>query len=269
MKIGVIADLHIDRGNKYSPEDFEYCLIKTAQNKDIELLLIAGDISNNYQMTADYINKIKQLLNIPVLFIPGNHDFWTNDTDRSSLEILDFYLNMDECLIDRPYCINDEWAIVGNTAWYDYSYGDSKFSEERLAQRKYYGATWQDKEKIDWPLNDQSMSELALKQTEKDLAKVKDKKIILMTHIVTHSQFVVPTPHRIFDYFNAFIGTSKFNKLYNTYPIKYSIMGHVHFRKSVEEAGITYICPCLGYERQWRTKDLQTELDNTLVTITV
>ena len=76
---------------------------------------------------------------------------------------------MDECLIDRPYCINDEWAIVGNTAWYDYSYGDSKFSEERLAQRKYYGATWQDKEKIDWPLNDQSMSELALKQTEKDV----------------------------------------------------------------------------------------------------
>ena len=56
---------------------------------NIELLLIAGDISNNYQMTADYINKIKQLLNIPVLFIPGNHDFWTNDTDRSSLEILD------------------------------------------------------------------------------------------------------------------------------------------------------------------------------------
>lgn len=269
MKIGVIADLHIDRGNKYTPADFEFYLIETAKNKQLELLLIAGDISNNYKMTAQFIKKIKYALNIPVLFIPGNHDFWTNETDISSLNIVDYYISMEECLIDSPFIINNEWAIVGNTAWYDYSYGDDKFSEERLAQRKYYGATWQDKEKIDWPLTDQSMSELALKQTVKDLSKVDNKNIILMTHIVTHKQFVVPTPHRIFDYFNAFIGTSKFNKLYETFPIKYSIMGHVHFRKSIKEAGITYICPCLGYERQWRTKDLAVELKNTLATITV
>lgn len=269
MKIGVIADLHIDRGNKYTSADFEFYLIQIASDNELDLLLIAGDVSNNYKITAQFIKKIKHALKIPILFIPGNHDFWTNDNDMSSLNILDYYLSMDECLIEAPFIINEEWAIVGNTAWYDYSYGDNKFSEERLAQRKYYGATWQDKEKIDWPFTDQSMSKLALKQTVKDLAKVENRNIILMTHIVTHRQFAVPTPHRIFDYFNAFIGTSNFDQLYEKFPIKYSIMGHVHFRKSITEAGTTYICPCLGYERQWRTKDLKNELENTLVTIRI
>ena len=35
-----------------------------------------------------------------------------------------------------------------------------------------------------------------------------------MTHIVTHRKFAVPMPHRIFDYFNAFIGTSDFDEIY-------------------------------------------------------
>ena len=68
------------------------------------------------------------------------------------------------------------------------------------------------------------MSKLAADSVRRDLEKVKDKNIILMTHIVTHKQFAVPMPHRIFDYFNAFIGTSDFDLFYEKYPIKYSIM---------------------------------------------
>ena len=33
-------------------------------------------------------------------------------------------------------------------------------------------------------------------------------------------------------------------------------MGHVHFRKNLIENNIHYICPCLGYPRQWRTDDI-------------
>ena len=59
--------------------------------------------------------------------------------------------------MDHPYVINDNWAIVGHTAWYDYSYADKKFEETRL-KRKYYGATWQDKVKIDWDEDDTILS---------------------------------------------------------------------------------------------------------------
>ncbi len=81
-----------------------------------------------------------------------------------------------------------------------------EFSLERIARRKYYGATWQDKVKIDWPMEDRKLSSIAAKQTIKDMEQVKNKRIILMTHIVTHPRFAVPMPHRIFDYFNALLG---------------------------------------------------------------
>ena len=74
-----------------------------------------------------------------------------------------------------------------------------------------------------------------------------------MTHVVTST--ICCTPHRIL-IFNAFIGTQDFDYIYEKYPIKYSIMGHVHFRKELRDSDTVYMCPCLGYQRQWRTSDL-------------
>ncbi|HLR19315.1 MAG TPA: metallophosphoesterase [Staphylococcus sp.] len=269
MKIGMISDLHIDRHKMLKPEDFHKTLINVLYQREIEVLLIAGDISNNYKLTQQFIKNLEKQSQIKVLFIPGNHDFWSTDTGATSAEILDFYMAMDTCLIGKPYEINDEWAIVGNTGWYDYTYANPKFSLERIARRKYYGATWQDKVKIDWPMEDRKLSRIAASQATKDIEKVKHKKVILMTHIVTHPKFAVPMPHRIFDYFNAFIGTSDFNALYEHYNIRYSVMGHVHFRNAFEENEVTYICPCLGYQREWRTAHIEQEINHALYSITI
>ncbi|SCS82950.1 metallophosphoesterase [Staphylococcus caeli] len=269
MKIGVISDLHIDRHKSLRPDDYVAGLVEVLNQREIELLLIAGDISNHYQLTHQFIEAVETTAHVDVRFIPGNHDFWSEDTDITSAEILKYYMHMDACLIGKPYHINDAWAIVGNTGWYDYTYASSEFSLERLERRKYYGATWQDKVKIDWPMDDRKLSEIAASQTRKDLDQVKDKKVILMTHIVTHPKFAVPMPHRIFDYFNAFIGTSDFKEIYHEYPIQYSIMGHVHFRNVFEEAGITYICPCLGYQREWRSNQIIQEMNHALYTIEI
>ncbi|EPZ44080.1 hypothetical protein HMPREF1157_1784 [Staphylococcus epidermidis E13A] len=100
---------------------------------------------------------------------------------------------------------------------------------------------------------------------EKDINNVSPRQIILVTHVVTHPQFVVPTSHRIFDFFNAFIGTHDFDTIYRNYPIRFSIMGHVHFRKKLVENNILYICPCLGYQRQWMTDDIAYEINHALV----
>ena len=50
--------------------------------------------------------------------------------------------------------------------------------------------------KIDWDIDDRVLSKEA-KQIQEDLDRVKDKHIILMTHIVTHPKFIVPILHRI------------------------------------------------------------------------
>ena len=76
--------------------------------------------------------------------------------------------------------------------------------------------------KIDWDEDDTILSKKAAKHVKQALEQLQDKQIILMTHIVTH------------------IGTSDFDRLYQQFPIKYSIMGHVHFRKSLVENNITF-----------------------------
>ena len=50
---------------------------------------------------------------------------------------------------------------------------------------------------MDWSLSDQQLSKIAANKVEEDIKQVCNRNIILMTHIVTHPQFVVPTPHRI------------------------------------------------------------------------
>lgn len=177
MLIGMISDLHIDRHNKLTPKDYEQALVTVIKQQKIELLLIAGDVSNHYKLTQSFVKEIEIQTMIKVLFVPGNHDFWSTDTGATSSEILDTYIKMDNCLIDDPFVINEAWAIVGNTGWYDYTYAHSKFSLERIARRKYYGATWQDKVKIDWQIEDQKLSMIAAKQAMKDIEKVKDKKL--------------------------------------------------------------------------------------------
>lgn len=74
MKIGVIADLHIDRHNRLKPLDYLKTLIEVVKSKNIDILLIAGDISNDFKLTSHFIEQLTQNLDTLVRFVPGNHD---------------------------------------------------------------------------------------------------------------------------------------------------------------------------------------------------
>lgn len=271
MRIGVISDLHIDRYNNDVENIplYEHALVEAMQNRQIDMLLIAGDISNSYERTMDFIHTVSKESGIEVKFVPGNHDLWQSDISKNTEEILQRYAKQPECLVKRPHIINEEWAIAGHTGWYDYSYASDRFSYERLARRAYYGGTWQDKENIAWRYSDDIMSGKFAGDVKEDLDDLEGRKIMLVTHIVTHKHFKVPMPHRLFDYYNAFIGTGDFDEIYSDYNIRYSIMGHVHFRHSLTEGDVTYICPCLGYKREWRTDDIQMEIGNSMYVIEI
>ena len=51
---------------------------------------------------------------------------------------------------------------------------------------KHYGATWQDKERISWGISDQNLSEIAAEQVKKEILEVGNRRVILVTHVVTH-----------------------------------------------------------------------------------
>ncbi|MEJ7541474.1 metallophosphoesterase [Staphylococcus intermedius] len=269
MRIGTIAYLHFDRHQHLTMQDYIEAVVRLIQHEDLHMLMIAGDISNHHTSTFDFIQQLTDQTTVPIYFIPGNHDLWRRtDEDLTTSEILQLYQKHPQCLIGQPIEVGD-YVIAGHIGWYDYSFASDRFTFDKLASGKHYGATWQDKVHTTFDVSDPQLSQCFVDEVKRDLAAYPDHQVILVTHMVTHPKFTVPTPHRIFDFFNGFIGTSDFKPLYEQFNITYSVMGHVHFRKRLTENGTTYLCPCLGYPREWRTAHLDTELQHALQVIQI
>lgn len=251
-------------------QKYDRLLADLLYNNEIDLLLLAGDISSDYRDSLTFLDQMAKHDVSKILFVPGNHDFWSiRNGETNTKEIYKIFQDRDESPIDKPFIINDQTAIVGNPGWYDYGFASDKYSAEEFERKKLKIGGWNDRLFVHWNKTDQIVAQQMLDQIKKDIQSVKGREIILMTHIVTHPQFVVPLPNRIYDYYNAFLGAKSYNSLYEEYPIKQSIMGHVHYRKTLYENGIQYYCACLGNSKYWYTNDVYTELSYTLETFLI
>ncbi|GGB09055.1 phosphohydrolase [Macrococcus hajekii] len=264
MNIGTISDIHIEDSQF---DDYVEALVQAVRKKNIEMLLIAGDISSDHKLSYHFIKTLQLKLKIDIRFVPGNHDLWSQNGEKTT-QIYQYFKSKSECLLHGPYIIGD-YAIVGHCGWYDHSHASAEYTAERLERGRFKGGQWRDKEFVNWNADDKTISRRFAAETKQQLEQVKDKKIILMTHVVTHPAFSIPLPNRLFNFFNAFIGTSDYDDLYKNYPIELSIMGHVHFRKKLYEQGVHYICSCLGYKREWRTDNLKEEVEKSLYAFTI
>lgn len=270
MRIGVISDLHYDLNENYGETDFYYTLHEIVTEQQIDLLVIGGDISNSYETSTRFVEILQTVIDRPVKFIPGNHDYWEKDSDvKDSTAVYRRYTNHPQCLMERPLILNDHYALVGHSAWYNHSVHDPRFSEEELELGVYGERTWQDKLNTNWGMTDRELSRKFAEIVRKDLEAVGEREVILVTHMVTVPEFTVKMPHPQFDYFNAFIATDDFDSLHQEFPIKHSCMGHVHYRHSFERDDISYSCNCLGYEREWRSEDFKKELEASLYTVDI
>lgn len=272
MKIGTLSDLHIDRNSDYTETDLVKSFSEVIRDRQLNYLLIAGDISNHYLMTDDFLKKVQDTSNTPVIFVPGNHDYWAREHEVTDTnKINDFFNKQDYSLVGKPRLLNADWAVVGSPGWYDYGYGNTEIYDEAAFSKKQYGfASWNDRYYVDWGRSDRAVSQAMLNQLQEDLTSVGDRKIILMTHVATHQEFVMPLPHRIYNYANAFLGAKSYERLYKDFPsIKYSIMGHVHFRKIVNEKNRTLISACVGNHKHWKKKDFKAQMLKSLVTFNI
>jgi len=267
MKIGVISDLHIDLNSKMLPpgESYDHLLARLLYREEIDLLLLAGDIASDYRESIRFLDQLHDHRVAKIFFVPGNHDFWSlRNKEEDTCYIYERFKEREDSLVGRPYSLNGEWALVGNPGWYDYGFGSSRYTQEEFARKKLAVGGWNDRLYVHWPRTDQETAALMLEELKDDMQKSGGKKMILMTHVVTHPDFVVPLPHKIYDYYNAFLGSSSYQELYRQFPVVHSVMGHVHFRKNIQEEAVNYYCRCLGNWRHWYTDDPELELAYTL-----
>jgi putative phosphoesterase len=265
MKVGTISDIHIDVNKDYPILEL---LVKKIREYRLDCLIIAGDISNHISVTLDFIDRIRELSGKPVYFVPGNHDIW--DQNGEFLDTWKIYRSYQEhpaCLVNRYIPLAYDWVVLGDIGWYDYSYGNKIFTRDEFDKKMMYDRIWKDSIHLDWRLTDEQVHKNMLDGLEKQLSETAGKKQIAVTHMITNNFFAVPENREPWSYFNAFLGSDEYGGLFERCGVKYSIMGHVHFRRHHTTNGVSYICSCLNYSSEWKSNDCEREIDEALTII--
>ncbi len=265
MKIGIISDLHIDINQAFPVGTL---LADAARRKELSCLAIAGDISNDSAETLKFIEELSSRCGIPVYFVPGNHDFWSaNGNEAETWRIWEQYRAHPACLSDKQIALNEDWVLLGEPGWYDYSFGNPRFSRADFELKKQYGRTWQDSLHVNWGRPDIEVHQRMLNRLEESLLAAQGKQVVALIHMVGKKEFTVPESWPQWDYFNAFLGSKDYGELLERFAVRYAAMGHVHFRHTVQSGDTTYFCTCLNYHTQWRSGDPAEEIEQTLQVI--
>ncbi len=271
MKIAIISDIHIDCSSLHITSELIDVINK---RNDIDALLIAGDITEDYTITQQTVQDIVNKTKMPTYYVPGNHDLWNaKQKNKTTQDIVESYKKDPNCLFGRAVKLSEQVVVIGHTGWYDYSYGNKKqFSDEMFASKTYQSRTWQDHHYVHFNVSDQEMHQMMLAQLEECFKEHQDKHVILMTHMVNHHDFLVPTHNEMWQFFNAFLGSADYEALIKKYKPRVAICGHVHYRKQFVEGETTYVCACLGTKKEYElfeigSHDLRDNIEDALVVI--
>ena len=259
MRIGILSDIHVDIN--YYDGDVDRitpAVCDAVLNNNIDVFITAGDISSDYELTLDVVSRIEKLTGRGCLFVPGNHDLWNeNHPDSTAMETYSAMMEHPNNLANGSVKLKEGWSAVGDTCWYDYSFGTSKlFNFEDFQRREYNDRVWQDKIKALWNRNDKETHDWFLDRLGASIETTGTDKLLAVSHMLPIEEFTVPVPNETWDYFNAFLGSRSLgDMLMANDRVKYSICGHVHYRKEVIKKDKTFLCQCLGYRTEWKDND--------------
>ena len=278
MKIGILSDIHVDLNGGRAVIDG---LLRTIQSKAVEAMVIAGDVSSNYQVTLDTLEELQERSGIRTLFVPGNHDIWNEaDPELTAWQAYQALERFAGNLTTGPQEI-DGWSFVGDLGWYDYSYGGSQYTREEFDRMQIGERIWQDGIKAVWDRHTLEVHRTFHQKLDSQLRKLScasdpaagnpepgGRKIVMVTHVLPRREFTVQRPDPQWIYLNAFLGSPEYGELALRYGVRYSICGHVHYRKQVTVNGTCFICNCLGYTDEWMwSRDPATEIDRAFLTL--
>jgi len=112
MKIKIISDLHLEFGNRKG-------ILSEFYEGNYDILVIAGDLTISTKLEKE-LNIIDKMVNKPVLFIPGNHDYWYSTKYAVDNDILNKKYN-NVVILNNDVIIIDDITFIGSTGWWDFN----------------------------------------------------------------------------------------------------------------------------------------------------
>lgn len=231
-RLAIMSDLHIDLNHFGSFE--ENCLLQVLEEKGIDHLHIAGDISNHFlETTLPFLQRIEK--QITLTYNLGNHDML--DLSEEAISDADF----------KCYHLNDTTMLLAFHGWYDYGFFSEMDEASNLRFKKQF---WFDR-RLKRPNSDLQITEAICIKLEEILKANFDKRIIVAMHFVPHQAFLLTYPK--LRPFNAFLGSPKFHQIFTKYSVTDVVFGHNHRRiKEQEYDDILYHSRPLGYSKEWQ-----------------
>ena len=221
----VASDLHIDQWglnikNKYpcgEVKNFPY----EWKDTDTKLLVVAGDISDDINVSIDYLNKVSEYYD-KILFVDGNHEHVIVYPELYTTEEIDTKIKNDKIvyLPENDY-IQNRIVFIGCCGWWDYD------DDKNYDDHKTYFNLWIPSFSPD---QTQKFADNVIRRSEVEYNHLHDKlesysksedidAIIIVTHTLPQPSFAEKTSTE----FNT-----KFDRLFKYPKLKKWIFGHTH-----------------------------------------
>lgn len=171
MQLGFISDIHINYLDMPFTEVVQL-FVDSIRKHQLTHLFFGGDIANDWQQSIQFVERLQEASQIPIYFIPGNHDYWNqaavNQSGRDHINtwaIYDQFVQHPQSLLEKTLYLDEELIVVGHSAWYNHAYhglqpDGTPFRPEQFDSGTYYGRSWKDKEYINWQMSDGDVSRL-------------------------------------------------------------------------------------------------------------
>ncbi len=255
MRIGAVSDLHIDL-HPFGGRTAEI-LSDLAAERNLDALLIAGDIAGYCETTDRFVTELEERLRARgrcrLFFCLGNHDVWNREEPGLTMNGVIRRMRRQEGFLQNDLVpLTDRTVLVAGLGWWDFSLADrTRFTDDDLLRYAYGGREWRSHAftAIDGGEDDRALARRWNAELRALVRSVPDKNVVLMTHMINHPAFKVPPDHpnyRIFCYFNGYLGSEELFDVAREPNVTVAISGHVHFRGAVTERGTYYTCPNLG-----------------------
>lgn len=116
IRIALASDLHIELSYGAVPVP--------ALSADADVIVLAGDITNRYRKTKNQFEQtfaaFRRHFKQPILFIPGNHEYYGSHFQTLNQELPDICSRHDITLLQKEYVDIQGVRFFGCTLWSDF-----------------------------------------------------------------------------------------------------------------------------------------------------
>lgn len=262
MRLLTFSDLHVDHNSAALKADLIEHIAAYIRETAPDLVIVAGDMAGGSERCIRAIDAIEKATGIPLAYIPGNHSVWTINKETDSWHEYKQLRAHRSSLIDRPILLPDDWVLIGDMGWYDYSFETERTREQVIKDRNLM---WRDSVLARFGQDDDELCGRMVDKFAALLDRYRDKKIIFVNHFIPYLDYApVSTHNKVWNMIRPFMGSSRIGDLLDASPqVRHVIFGHVHYRYGTRMRGDQQvICNPLGYVKEWRTQDPVTEIKN-------